>query len=558
MVARERRFNLELEQKSNMYFPFRHDVNGKESMLNSSASMVLDSGSSVRPFASSSFSAQSGTQPFVHHGAGTLQGLHNLQANYSMQSVQNALSSRNQGMAGGPSTGTHQPTGGRYSSNSLPVGVPQNLNGSRVNMGPLTSGSGMGGQGPGRSATSILQQGVNMASSTYNPSSDLLAMISRGSPKGISLLGSNFSTSPGSGIQGQVPSGNGQLGSIGLTSDGGANDGLAFDISEFPQLGTRQSSSGGLQGPVGSLRKQGVSVNAIVQQNQEFTIQNEDFPALPGFRGGNSEMTTESQHHKEQQHETVLSATVQSQHFPAVGQPGGGETQVHRSGGGSPGLGSYDQLVHHYQQTQLRHGGASHPQQQLAQQQSARDLAKVEQQGASEQFGLLGLLSVIRMSDPDLTTLALGTDLTTLGLNLNSRENLYKTFASPWAEGPTRGDPEFTVPQCYVQQAPRLQPGYFSKFQQDTLFYIFYSMPNDEAQLYAADELCNRGWFFHREHKLWLFRVPNVEPFVKADSFERGSYYFFDHNTWETGRKDNFVLQFEMIEKRPQLPSQQH
>jgi hypothetical protein len=31
--------------------------------------------------------------------------------------------------------------------------------------------------------------------------------------------------------------------------------------------------------------------------------------------GGNSEMTTESQHHKEQQHETVLSATVQSQHF---------------------------------------------------------------------------------------------------------------------------------------------------------------------------------------------------------------------------------------------------
>lgn len=71
-----------------------------------------------------------------------------------------------------------------------------------------------------------------------------------------------------------------------------------------------------------------------------------------------------------------------------------------------------------------------------------------------------------------------------------------------------------------------VQPGYFSKFQQDTLFYIFYrhaltsyvhtfdtgrsfgkfffnpsteltsffddwfhSMPNDEAQLYAADEL---------------------------------------------------------------------
>ena len=48
---------------------------------------------------------------------------------------------------------------------------------------------------------------------------------------------------------------------------------------------------------------------------------------------------------------------------------------------------------------------------------------------------LLGLLSVIRMSDPDLTTLALGTDLTTLGLNLNSPEPLYKTFGSPWWGG---------------------------------------------------------------------------------------------------------------------------
>ncbi len=39
------------------------------------------------------------------------------------------------------------------------------------------------------------------------------------------------------------------------------------------------------------------------------------------------------------------------------------------------------------------------------------------------------------MTDPDLNTLALGSDLTTLGLNLNAAESLYTTFASPWAEG---------------------------------------------------------------------------------------------------------------------------
>jgi len=35
---------------------------------------------------------------------------------------------------------------------------------------------------------------------------------------------------------------------------------------------------------LGSLRKQGLGV-PLVQQNQEFSIQNEDFPALPGYKG---------------------------------------------------------------------------------------------------------------------------------------------------------------------------------------------------------------------------------------------------------------------------------
>ena len=62
-----------------------------------------------------------------------------------------------------------------------------------------------------------------------------------------------------------------------------------------------------------------------------------------------------------------------------------------------------------------------------------------------DRFGLLGLLSVIRMTDPDLTTLALGTDLTTLGLHLNSSDNVYKTFAHPWADNPLRPEPDFSV-----------------------------------------------------------------------------------------------------------------
>lgn len=58
----------------------------------------------------------------------------------------------------------------------------------------------------------------------------------------------------------------------------------------------------------------------------------------------------------------------------------------------------------------------------------------------NNQFGMVGLLTFIRAaeSDPNLVTLAMGQDLTGLGLNLNSQENLYPTFGGPFADQPCR------------------------------------------------------------------------------------------------------------------------
>jgi hypothetical protein len=106
--------------------------------------------------------------------------------------------------------------------------------------------------------------------------------------------------------------------------------------------------------------------------------------------------------------------------------------------------------------------------------------ADVEKQ---TKYGLLGLLDVIRMTNADLNTLALGSDLTTLGLNLNSSECLYSTFASPWAEAPTTREPQFSLPLCYYMQPPPLKTSHLSKFQLETLFYIFYAMPKDVQTL---------------------------------------------------------------------------
>ncbi|XVF68673.1 hypothetical protein PTKIN_Ptkin11bG0020200 [Pterospermum kingtungense] len=412
-------------------------------------------------------------------------------------------------------------------------------------------------------------------------------VLPQGSPQVISMLGNSYPTGGGPLSQSHVQTVN-NLSSMGMLNDVNSNDSSPFDINnDFPQLTSRPSSAGGPQGQLGSLRKQGLG--PIVQQNQEFSIQNEDFPALPGFKGGNADYPMDL-HQKEQLHDSTMSM-MQSQHFSmgrSVGFNLGGSYSSHRpqqqqqhasSGSGSgvsfsptsgpPGIGlrplnssntvsgmGYDQLIQQYQQHQNQ--SQFRLQQISAVNQSFREPGMKSMQSAqsnTDPFGLLGLLSVIKMSDPDLTSLALGIDLTTLGLNLNSSENLHKTFGSPWSDEPAKGDPEFTVPQCYyAKQPPPLHQGYFSKFMVDTLFYIFYSMPKDEAQLYAANELYNRGWFYHKEHRKWFIRVPNVEPLVKTNTYERGSYHCFDPNSFETIRKDNFVVHYELLEKRPALP----
>lgn len=59
---------------------------------------------------------------------------------------------------------------------------------------------------------------------------------------------------------------------------------------------------------------------------------------------------------------------------------------------------------------------------------------------------------------------------------------LYATFASPWAEEPATPEPQFTLPSCYYLQPPPLKPMHLKNFQLETLFYIFYAMPQDVLQ----------------------------------------------------------------------------
>jgi CCR4-NOT transcription complex subunit 2 len=161
------------------------------------------------------------------------------------------------------------------------------------------------------------------------------------------------------------------------------------------------------------------------------------------------------------------------------------------------------------------------------------------------------------MTDPDLTMLALGTDLTSLGLNLNAPEPLHRSVVSPLSDSPVRREPEFEVPACYKHTPPRLQPGHLAKFKEETLFYIFYSMPQDEAQLIAADELYSRGWWWHKKYRCWFIHAPN-SPVTKgpAGNSERGTYLFFDAGLWDVVQKADVEVFFDDVEVPSRLPRQ--
>lgn len=166
--------------------------------------------------------------------------------------------------------------------------------------------------------------------------------------------------------------------------------------------------------------------------------------------------------------------------------------------------------------------------------------------GTSEDpYGLLGLLQVLK--NRELSTLASGTDLTTLGLNLSAADMLYPSFASPFADAPLKREAEFQIPSCYLIRPPLPPPtDKMSLFSDETLFYIFYSMPGDSMQLAAAQELQARDWTYHLELKVWFQRLPGSAQQKNAQG-ETGSYLYFDVRAWEKKRKLNFRMEYDKL-----------
>jgi CCR4-NOT transcription complex subunit 2 len=147
-------------------------------------------------------------------------------------------------------------------------------------------------------------------------------------------------------------------------------------------------------------------------------------------------------------------------------------------------------------------------------------------------YGLGGLIEVIKMSDKDLSALALGVDLLTLGLNLNSQDCLYSFFNSPFTDQPSALENQYVTPQCYLMQhPPSLKPEHLTKYQLETLFYMFFTAPRDIKQACAAQELYRREWRYHGELMLWLKPRGPQELML---SHPNVYFQYFDVGSWET------------------------
>lgn len=261
-------------------------------------------------------------------------------------------------------------------------------------------------------------------------------------------------------------------------------------------------------------RKSGQSMSPVMESS-DFTIRRKDFPALPGnvsTSASSSELSWSAVSSSDE-------ATEQSDATPDNDSPDN-DTQTSRDINTS----------------------------------ADGRVSNIPSSMINDQFGMVGLLSFIREADakPSLGALTLGEDLTALGLNLESSDNLYSAFEGPWA-----GIAPQSVPFVPYKFSPivrqRLAKVFMSKYEDDLLFYLFYTSPRDALQMVAAAELYKRGWRYHTKLRLWMCSLPGGVKVEESVKFCLSSYYVFDVISWKKVIKVCFLDPGE-IEGQPVVP----
>ncbi|GFF30560.1 general negative regulator of transcription subunit 2 [Aspergillus udagawae] len=326
---------------------------------------------------------------------------------------------------------------------------------------------------------------------------------------------------------------------------GGSGQPQTGNIDEFPPLGRNVAAD-------------------LVQDRRESLMQS----AGLGNFGGSMPFTGANQN-QSAQNRNMIGGSINGQDTSRMISPtnavsaaiGTSRSPVNQGANGVPGPEKEDSNVTtmanqrnftEQQQAQQPQAAAGEAQDVAAAAQSTEQ-PPLAQMSELDRFGLAGLLRMIHSDSPDVASLAVGQDLMTLGLDLNQPEPLHTSFASPFVASMSAVPMEqnFSLPACYsVANIQPLQTR-IPSFSDETLFYIFYSMPRDIMQELAAEELMGRKWRYHKIERCWLTRDEtypgpvDVEPRVS----ERGVYLIWDPTTWKKIRRE-FILRYEDLDNR--------
>lgn len=147
-------------------------------------------------------------------------------------------------------------------------------------------------------------------------------------------------------------------------------------------------------------------------------------------------------------------------------------------------------------------------------------------------------------------------------LNRDGEENLaslHKSLESSFMNVPEPLDsekPKYYVPKSPYSTSPYYpsvpaaifdNPSIYSKFDEDTLFYIFYYQQGTYHQHLAARELKKQSWRFHKQFLTWFRR--HSEPQAITDEYEQGVYVYFDwEGSWAQRKKSDFRFEYRWLE----------
>ncbi|KZC07316.1 PREDICTED: CCR4-NOT transcription complex subunit 2 [Dufourea novaeangliae] len=455
----------------------------------------------------------------------------NLNFEQPPRSIANASLTSRAGGGGGLNsstlTGHVTPTSGMFSGSSTSTSSSANSAIVVTNVYPGASGAG-GGQNNHQPQQQQLSPMSSRGLFGQRAFTDRRTMPALGTSNPMGSMGTfGIPQSRNYGSQGQINNFHSVFGSGG---GGDTSTPPLLDLSEFPSLTNRgQGDSMPQPSPMPGKQPYVGMVKQPTSESSEFTMSSEDFPALPG---------------------------TQNREGPSPGGSVSGDKNV------PVGLGP--EIGQEVLQANRAHGSdMSQSSKRGIQTSPDGKVTNIPASMVKDQFGMIGLLTFIRAAetDPNLVSLALGQDLTALGLNLNSPENLYQNFGGPWAETPCRPqDIDFHVPPEYLINAAirdKLAPVKLNRYKEDLLFYMFYTNVGDVLQLAAAAELYSREWRYHMEEKVWITQAPGLGHVEKTSTYERGTYYYFDAQSWRKVAKE-FRLDYTKLESRPHLPTNFH